>query len=133
VLNTFLALDGAIAEHTSLDAKTREAIHLTVANVNACDYCQGAYTMAARGVGFDEEQTKQIRRGAVDGDEQLTAALTLALRSPATSSSTRCAPSSPTTSTTWWTPSRTCRTRPSSRLVLRWTSPISAPPTSTAR
>jgi AhpD family alkylhydroperoxidase len=78
VLNTFVALDGAIAEHTSLDARTREAIHLTVANVNACSYCQGAYTMAAKGAGFDEEQTKQIRRGEVDGDEQLTAALALA-------------------------------------------------------
>jgi AhpD family alkylhydroperoxidase len=78
VLNTFLALDGAIAEHTSLDAKTQEAIHLTVANVNACEYCQGAYTMAAKGAGFDEEQTRQIRRGAVDGDEQLTALLTFA-------------------------------------------------------
>jgi AhpD family alkylhydroperoxidase len=78
VLNTFSALDGAIAEHTSLDAKTREAVHLTVANVNACDYCPGAYTMAAKAAGFDDEQAKQIRRGAVSGDEHLTALLTLA-------------------------------------------------------
>jgi AhpD family alkylhydroperoxidase len=78
VLNTFLALDGAIAAHTSLDDRTREAIHLTVANVNACDYCQGAYTLAAKAAGFDEEQTKQIRRGRVEGDDKLSALLTLA-------------------------------------------------------
>jgi uncharacterized peroxidase-related enzyme len=78
VLNTFLALDGAIAAHTSLDAKTREVIHLTVANVNTCDYCQGAYTMAAKIAGFDVEQTKQIRRGRVEGDDKLSALLALA-------------------------------------------------------
>lgn len=38
----------------------------------------GAYTMAAKGAGFDEAQTKQIRRGAVEGDERLTALLALA-------------------------------------------------------
>lgn len=75
VLNTFLALDGAIAEHTSLDKATREAIHLTVANANACDYCQGAYTMAAKAAGFDDDQAKQIRRGSVQGDDKLTALL----------------------------------------------------------
>lgn len=78
VINAFLAFEGAVADNTSLDQRTREAIHLTVANVNECSYCQGAYTMAAKGAGFDEEQTKQIRRGAVDGDDKLTALLSLA-------------------------------------------------------
>lgn len=78
VLNTFLAAEGAIADHTTLDTKTREAIHLTVANVNACSYCQGAYTMAAKAAGFDDEQAKQIRRGRLDGDEALTALLGVA-------------------------------------------------------
>lgn len=78
VLNAFLALDGAIADNTSLDRRTREAIHLTIATVNECDYCQGAYTMAAKGAGFDEDQTKQIRRGEVDGEEQLNALLAFA-------------------------------------------------------
>jgi hypothetical protein len=32
----------------------------------------------AKAAGFDDEQAKQIRRGAVGGDEQLTALLTLA-------------------------------------------------------
>jgi uncharacterized peroxidase-related enzyme len=78
VLNTFLAIEGAITDHSSLDARTREAIHLTVAAVNECDYCQGAYTMAAKAAGFDDEQAKQIRRGHLDGDDLLTALLTFA-------------------------------------------------------
>lgn len=78
VLNTFLAAEGTITDHTSLEPKTREAIHLTVANVNDCGYCQGAYTMAAKAAGFDEEQTKQIRRGNLDDDEALTALLAVA-------------------------------------------------------
>ncbi len=77
VLNTFVAFEGAIADHTSLDRKTREAIHLTVANVNECSYCQGAYTMAAKAAGFGDEQAKQIRRGQVDGDDKLTFLLAL--------------------------------------------------------
>jgi AhpD family alkylhydroperoxidase len=77
VLNTFVAFEASVAEHTSLDRKTREAIHLTVANVNECTYCQGAYTMAAKAAGFDEDQTKQIRRGVLDGDDKLTALLAL--------------------------------------------------------
>jgi AhpD family alkylhydroperoxidase len=75
VLNSFLALDAGIADHTSLDKATREAIHLTVANVNACDYCQGAYTMAAKAAGFDDDQARQIRRGSIEGDDKLTALL----------------------------------------------------------
>ncbi len=77
VLDTFLALDGAIAEHRARQGH-REAIHLTVANANACDYCQGAYTTAAKAAGFDDDQAKQIRRGSVEGDDKLTALLTVA-------------------------------------------------------
>jgi AhpD family alkylhydroperoxidase len=78
VLGAFLAFEGTVAETTSLDRKAREAIHLTVANVNECDYCQGAYTMAATGAGFDDEEAKAIRRGALPDDERLTALLALA-------------------------------------------------------
>lgn len=78
VLNAFLAFEGTVANTTSLDQRTREAIHLAVAATNECTYCQSAYTMAAKAAGFDEEQTKQIRRGTIDGDEPLTALLSLA-------------------------------------------------------
>ncbi len=77
VLNTFLAADGAITDHSSLDRRTREAIHLTVANVNDCSYCQGAYTRAAKAAGFDDEEAKQIRRGELADDERLTALLSV--------------------------------------------------------
>ncbi len=78
VLGAFLAFEGAVAEHTSLDQRTREAIHLTVANVNACSYCQGAYTMAAKAAGFDDEQAMQIRRARLQDDETLSALLAVA-------------------------------------------------------
>jgi AhpD family alkylhydroperoxidase len=78
LLHAFRAFEGALAEHTSLDTKTREAIHLTVANVNACAYCQGAYTMAAKSTGFDDDEAKDIRRGALPDDERLTALLQVA-------------------------------------------------------
>jgi uncharacterized peroxidase-related enzyme len=78
VLNAFLAFEGTIADTTSLDKATREAIHLTVANVNECSYCQGAYTMAAKGAGFDDEQAKDIRRGTLPDDDKLTALLQVA-------------------------------------------------------
>ena len=56
-----------LPKNSNLDGATREAIHLTVAAVNDCDYCQAAYTGAARAVGFEEAETVQIRHGLVDG------------------------------------------------------------------
>ena len=67
-----------LGENSSLEPRVREAIHLTVANVNACDYCQAAYTGSAKKQGFSDEQTVQIRRGRVEGDEKLTALLQVA-------------------------------------------------------
>lgn len=75
VLNAFLAMENAIADASSLDRATRDAIHLTVANVNECSYCQGAYTVAAKAAGFDDEQAKEIRRGKVVDDDKLSALL----------------------------------------------------------
>lgn len=63
---------------SSLDEAARQAIHLTVANVNGCDYCQAAYTGTAKGAGFDTEQTKAIRRGELPDDPRLTALLSVA-------------------------------------------------------
>lgn len=87
VLNAFLAMENAIAESTSLDRPTREAIHLTVANVNECSYCQGAYTMTAKAAGFDDDQAKQIRRGSVEADPKLTALLSVARQAAANTGS----------------------------------------------
>jgi AhpD family alkylhydroperoxidase len=78
VIGLYDAAEELLAERSNLDRSTREAIHLTVANVNGCDYCQAAYTGAAKAQGFTEEQTIEIRRGTVDGDGKLSALLAVA-------------------------------------------------------
>jgi AhpD family alkylhydroperoxidase len=75
VLDFYATTDRMLAERSSLGAKVREAIHLTVANVNECSYCQAAYTGTAKMAGFSTDETVQIRQGVVDGDEKLTALL----------------------------------------------------------
>lgn len=66
-----------LAKNSNLDNATRQAIHLTVAAVNDCDYCQSAYTGAAKAAGFDVDETVQIRQGRVEGQPKLTALLVL--------------------------------------------------------
>lgn len=78
LIGVYDTVETLLAERSSLSPATRQAIHLTVANVNACEYCQAAYTGAARREGFSAEQAVQIRRGAVDGDDELTALLRVA-------------------------------------------------------
>lgn len=78
VIGLYDAAEELLADRSHLEAKTREAIHLTVANVNECSYCQAAYTGAAKAQGFSDEQTVQIRRGDVVGDDRLTALLAVA-------------------------------------------------------
>jgi AhpD family alkylhydroperoxidase len=75
LIGLYDAAEQVLSERSNLDARTREAIHLTVANVNACEYCQAAYTGSARKQGFSKAETLEIRRGVVDGDEKLTALL----------------------------------------------------------
>lgn len=67
-----------LAKNSNLDNATRQAIHLTVAAVNDCDYCQSTYTGAAKAAGFDTDETIQIRQGWVEGQPKLTALLRLA-------------------------------------------------------
>jgi AhpD family alkylhydroperoxidase len=78
VIGLYDAAEELLAERSNLDAKIREAIHLTVANVNECSYCQAAYTGAAKANGFSEEETIQIRKGEVESDAKLTALLSVA-------------------------------------------------------
>lgn len=78
VIQLFTDAEQAIASTTSLEPTTREAIHLAVAEVNDCDYCRSAYTMAAKGVGFDEDETVAIRDGEIDFDDDLSALLDVA-------------------------------------------------------
>ena len=78
LIGAYDAVETVLAERTSLDPAVRPALHLTVANVNQCGYCQAAYTGAAKGAGYTEEQTFEIRRGKLAGDDRLTALLTFA-------------------------------------------------------
>jgi AhpD family alkylhydroperoxidase len=84
VMGLYDAAEQVLGDHSSHDRRIREAIHLTVANVNECDYCQAAYTGAAKAQGFSEEETVQIRRGTVEGDAKLTALLVFARELAAT-------------------------------------------------
>jgi uncharacterized peroxidase-related enzyme len=77
-LNAYGAVNGAIAEHSSLDAATREAIALAVGAANDCGYCQAAHTMIGKGAGLGDEQMLQIRRGAVEDDHRLATILAVA-------------------------------------------------------
>jgi AhpD family alkylhydroperoxidase len=75
MLALYTSAEAAIAEHTSLERSTREAIHLAVATVNDCGYCQAAYTASCKRAGLTEEQTVKIRRNEVDFDPALSALL----------------------------------------------------------
>lgn len=77
VLAAYSGIQRAIIEHGNFDAKAKEAIALTVAAVDRCDYCQGAHTMSAKAAGWSEQQTVAIRAGRVDFDGRLTALLSV--------------------------------------------------------
>lgn len=61
VIAVYAGIKAAIAEHGTFDARTREAIALTVAAVDACGYCQSVHTMMGKAAGWSEEQTVAIR------------------------------------------------------------------------
>ncbi len=75
LLKMYATTEQLLREESSLDELTRQAIHLTVANVNACEYCQAAYTGAAKGAGASDDDAKAMRRGELPGDDKLTALL----------------------------------------------------------
>lgn len=66
VIHTYAAIQRVLREHSSFDGATREAIALTVGNVDGCDYCQASHTVAGKAAGLSESQTVDIRRGNVD-------------------------------------------------------------------
>lgn len=78
VIETYAAMSGAIREHGTFDARTREAIALAVGNANGCNYCQSAHTRSAQGAGLSEEQTIAIRADSITFDDKLAAIATVA-------------------------------------------------------
>lgn len=77
VLAAYAGLVDAIAKHGSLDARTKEAIALTVGAANGCDYCQAAHTVAAKMAGLSESETISIRLNAVTFDDKLASLLSV--------------------------------------------------------
>lgn len=78
VLDTFLAIGGALSQG-SFDAKTREAIALTVAGANECDYCASAHSAISQSLKVDDAEIKQ-RLSGHSNDPKLDALLHFASR-----------------------------------------------------
>ena len=74
-LPTFLAAQNAAS---SLSGSEKEAVSLVVSQVNACDYCLSAHTVFAKKAGYTEEQTLELRAGAVSFNLKLDALVKLA-------------------------------------------------------
>jgi uncharacterized peroxidase-related enzyme len=69
-LATYLALSNA---KSSLNIKEKEAINLTVSEINGCHYCTSAHTTIGKLNGFTDEQILEIRRGLISFDTKLDA------------------------------------------------------------
>lgn len=78
VLDSYVQLEGRLSSESTLGPRTRAALHLTVANVNGCAYCQAAYTGQAKASGFSDDEAIAIRRGALDSDAAVQAAIKVA-------------------------------------------------------
>lgn len=72
-----MAAQFAAAAHGSLNARAREAIALTVAESNGCDYCLSAHSVFAKGAGLSAEDQLKARQGSA-ADPKLAALVGLA-------------------------------------------------------
>jgi uncharacterized peroxidase-related enzyme len=75
VLEGYLNLSGALG--SSLNAKLREQIALTVAEINGCQYCASAHSAIGKMAGLDEHSIEDARR-ASSHDTRTDAALKFA-------------------------------------------------------
>jgi len=76
VLEALTAMFGA-ASKGHLDAKTREAIALTVSEIDGCDYCLSAHSFLGKGAGLGEGDLDKAREAMAD-DARLAATLAFA-------------------------------------------------------
>ena len=74
VLEMFLSIGGALSKG-AFDAQTREAIALTVAGANKCDYCASAHTAISQSLKVDQSEINQNLQGK-SSDPKLAALLT---------------------------------------------------------
>jgi uncharacterized peroxidase-related enzyme len=78
-LEGYLGLNGALAKG-QLDARTRNRIALTVADVNGCRYCLSAHTYLGRNLAkLDEAEMRENQRGA-SSDPKANVALAFAAK-----------------------------------------------------
>lgn len=75
VLEAYLNFSSALG--SSLNAKLREQIALTVAEINGCGYCASAHSAIGKMSGLDEHSIEDARR-ASSQDEKIDAALKFA-------------------------------------------------------
>jgi uncharacterized peroxidase-related enzyme len=58
---------------SSLSLKEKEVINLVVSQVNECKYCLAAHTLLGQRAGFTQQETIDIRRGELLGNDKLDA------------------------------------------------------------
>lgn len=75
-LEALVALFGAVSKGR-LNAKYREAIALTVSEIDACDYCLSAHTALGKGAGLADADVDKARSATAD-DARLAATLRFA-------------------------------------------------------
>lgn len=73
VLQTYSAMEEALKNHSTFDARTREALALAVANENGCTYCEAAHTASGAQAGLTREEMLAIRAGREHEDGRLVA------------------------------------------------------------
>jgi uncharacterized peroxidase-related enzyme len=78
VLEALVSFFGAVGKG-HLNAKTREAIALTVSEIDGCDYCLSAHSAFGKGAGLTDADLDQARSGAAS-DPKLAATLAFARR-----------------------------------------------------
>jgi uncharacterized peroxidase-related enzyme len=76
VLEALTSLFGATSKG-HLDAKTREAIALTVSEIDSCDYCLSAHSLLGKGAGLTEGDLDKAREAKAD-ETRLAATLAFA-------------------------------------------------------
>ncbi len=76
MLEAVTSLFGATSKG-HLNAKTREAIALTVSEIDACDYCLSAHSLLGKGAGLAEGDLDKARDAKAD-DARLAATLAFA-------------------------------------------------------
>lgn len=71
VLEAYLAFSGALG--TTLSAKLREQIALTVAEIDGCGYCAAAHSAIGKMSGLSDDQLIKARRATADDDRSRAA------------------------------------------------------------